>query len=513
MKERFKKTKLNTLKALASVLSFAGIATAAVSLVTTAEGISTFLPEPWQAFLISTAIQFPLFAINIKYAELWHTIKSWKRIILPFFISLLLCVSSTFSFVYMAGTAYPQSVFVEDAERILDTTVFETNLDLNEALKNVIDDYTASDGIISEYLSSAENYSSDTAGFSDLSNVIESLEGHSDLTGILESLKVLTPNTYNEETIAHLTETIDSTHKLLTESINDSKEQIGNLYIAIQADSERLKTINDINSEVYISIVNRMNNNYQTIADLNKKIDEYQAEINILESVSLSIRMLTDGNEMRLTGTVNAIRELLLASEIRKTDLLKKAEEIHACLLDCKVSSDNFLLTEYSSFLEQITSFSTVKSAQLQVEKEIEELQNRSLTTTIYGVGNLNDKNAIFGWRSYWNERIVALREVLKSIPAEFLVDTNYSIESRGAMLSKLDSMQRLYLSDLSHFEKTWTILVGKHRYKMMVFFCLILALTLDLTSLGAGAIIFLYKDGLREEYHSEKIKRFPRAV
>ena len=506
------KAKINNLKAFAYVVGFAGIATASVSLVTTASGFSSFLPQPWQTVLISSAVQFFLLALNIKFIEIWTSIQSGAKWIMPIILAFLLFISSSFSFVYMTETAYPKAVFIEDAERILDTTVFEHDLDLNEALKKELDSATNSNSVISDYLDSLERYSSGGAAFPDFSSVTSSMKGHKDLIDILYVIENLSSETYNRETMDNLKEAIESKIELLNKMIETNQINIESFNEDNKGLNGRLEPIHDITDPVYINLVAERDNNIERIEGLLEANKEYSEEISLLNTASGLIGNIEGNNSLHLQSSAISVRELLTASDFNENDFKKSIEEVHKYLLGSNISKDHDLIKNYDTFLREASLYAEIRTAQVIVENEIEELQKRSTEVTTNGIGDISDEEELSNWKRYWHNRVIALRTVLKSIPSETLADSNYSIKSRGSLLSKLDEMERLYLSDLNSFEKAWTILIGPHRYKMSVVFCLIFAVSFDLISLGAGIITFLYKEGLRQQYQTTVIKKFPKA-
>lgn len=512
MKNATFKTKINNLKAFAYVVGFAGIATASVSLVTTASGFTSFLPQIWQTVLISSAVQFFLLALNIKFIEIWSSIQSLAKWIMPIILVFLLFISSSFSFVYMTETAYPKTVFLEDAERILDTTVFECDLDLNEALKNELSFATKSNNVVSDYLDSLERYSSGGDAISDFSTIASLLEGHKDLVDILYVIEGFSSETYNSETIDSLKKSIESKLSFLNSMIETNQNNINSYNKDNEGLNERLESIHDITNPVYIKLVAERDKNIEMAQKLMEDNKEYSDEISLLNTISGLIGNMEGNNTLRLQRSAALIREQLTASAFNSNDFKKSIEEIHKYLLDSNIPKDHDLVKNYDTFLREASLFAEIKTAQVITENEIDELQKRSMEVITNGVGDISDEEELANWKRYWHARIIALRNVLKSIPSETLANSDYSIKSRGSLLSKLDEMERLYLSELNSFEKAWTIIIGPHRYKMSVLFCLIFAVSFDLISLGAGIITFLYKEGLRKQYQTTVIKKFPKA-
>lgn len=494
----------NTYQKVISIFSMAGLMTAFISLITTQNGLQQYtFSQKWQAFLISCAIQSALFACNMKGPEILESLSRGKKAIFIIFYGIMLMASSCFSFVYILETAYPEDVLRNDATRIMTDEFIEIDYMLSE---NITKMSTKILEQMEEYLDTLSINNNSNSQILNLQEYIDKLnEKSEDLAenmNIDENVSILVNNLTeinNTSPTKTQLENIRQYIKQLLEDLKSQNEELSSNHEkyseAYKNATERLTSFNDIESPEYQSANDNVKDAKDKMDDIYEKISNNTKTQNILSGVLYELDKMESGSDFSILQTVDNIRICLNSDDLSEEALDQEVKQIYSILINSDVDEDDDRLKMYQEFKKNSIEYEKQTQLLKRIEDNIEGLYN------IYSEINSNIEEIEDSWKQKWLNQFEAIRRILKDAPEDAFNTVNTTINSRIKIIKRLSNQERLYVTDLNAFDKSWTLLFSSHEYKQMVIFALLFAIFLDVFSALMGMIAYLYgKNNMRKE-------------
>lgn len=502
-----------------SVLSSAGLATALISWVATAQGLQKYVfTEWWQAFVISGAIQSSLFTCNIKGPFILKRLRWYGKIAFLLFYLLVLGASSTFSFVYIESVAYPDELFRDDANRILVDDCLRIDYMMSNSveqhMKNIIKE-------INEYITilstATEDGGTDKPDYTSLKQEIEKLDPNEDITLISAINKILNYD-YNTTDLDNVRTAINTTRKNLEEKKETSLNEINGMKEQYITEVNRLGTFKQDangNNQAYMDANTNANGTYDKMDEEMDKITVLQDKLAVVDAISNQIDYIEKGLDFNLKESTRMIRKLMNELEFKENSLSIKVSDIYNTLIENGVQSSDPRLEKYSIFKENVRTYEKLRSVSTSIENEINVLYavyakmdfEKNEESQEKEEKSISVKQEYVEWRREWKKRFEKIRKNLKDIPFfELQSDgSDNTIEaSKTGVLKFISEKERLYVSDMVDFEKAWRLLFFSHEYKLMVIFSAVSAVFLDIFSAVMGILIYLYRKSLNNMMDKE---------
>ncbi|MCI6010234.1 MAG: hypothetical protein MRZ48_08900 [Anaerostipes hadrus] len=499
-------------KQVISIFSCAGLATALISWLTTASGLNQYVfPHLWQALVISGSIQGALFTCNIKGPEIIRSLKRGGKIIFVAFYAIVLLSSSIFSYVFMESVAYPESVFKDDADRILITQCLEINYIMSTALNYVINEkLDLIDGYITELSVNSGSESTETG--INLEELITQLSDDTEFMPIISTLRIIGTGRYSVNDMKNAKDYLSGLKETLNIQLENNKNVMSENSLMMVADSERLKTYQDTSNPNYIIINDRVKQMNDSNNNLKTENDKLNKQINVVDALLLELNNIDGSLQSSLQKNVRSIRICMNKGHIDTSELLSQAATVYESLIENNVKDDDKRLSEYGTFKRNIESYGDLSKVKEMIDKEIIDLNARftSLDSGFFTQADDEVQNEISQealeqqeihneevWRNYWHERIGNILMNIKDISEQYLYkaqEENENIYTKVEIIQNMSKKERLYVSDLNNFEKAWCIIGKEHQYRKMAIFSAIFALFIDLFSAMMGNLIFQYK-------------------
>lgn len=515
-----KKTKKDLQKDVISVYTSAGLATALISWLTTAEGLHQFVfKQLWQAYVISGAVQSALFACNIKGPDIMRTLKVKGKIIFALFYVMVLLTSSIFSFVYIEQVAYPEAVLQDDAERILITKCLEMNYALDNAIDQAVEEEKKN---IDSYILALAEGAADASSADDsveisthLGDLLREYKATKDEGNELDSLILLlekiNQGQYNNSDIALAKNTLATLKEELDTRISENEVRVNQNSENININSKRMETYSNTTNEKYKNLEASVETAKAENEEIDKNIEKWRTQVFALNNFEVELEQIDSGLVHNLQKNVNSMQEAMNEDQIDTALLLVEAETVYANLIENNVSSEDERLSGYSSFKQDVENYAQMREVQSDVSEEIIMLNDRYRQMSEADSQNVGEDSITTDvndqWHQYWQARIGKIRTNVKDIPDESFHDIDLgnvqiknNVSAKSFIIQEMTDTERLYVSDLNQFEKAWSLLLEEHPYKKMVVFSLLFALFMDVFSAMMGILIYQYKKSQMKE-------------
>lgn len=508
--------------AIQKYLSLAAAGLSLVSFYTTAQGLNEFVfqSKPWQAYIISGAIQISLFILNLK---LLHYLKR-KGVIAIILWILTLSASVTFSYVYISNEIYDDKLYYSDVDRIMTEKIMEISFETNDYLvayknycKTVIDTYCSN--LITE--NSQETSENNTVIHNALLNCQTTLtqtnlykSNNTIMKVVVTELNILhesLSSNYSDSEIDTVLTSLDILKENLKAFFSNeeaSKQTTYEIWLKI---NERLKQYSNFNDPAFISLQSENDKNQETINTHINNINEINSAISAIDSCITKIK---DEKENNIINKITTIRQNLLLEmnkeELNSENIQTYMDEIYQVLIQENTSSTSYQLKNYYTFKEALALYSQLQMLQNQNQELLSVLDatRTNSPTTETSIFNFENPESIALWKEQWYQHLSNVRNILRECPlpqdliieiqaisdthAELLTTDKNTITfiEREQLLNNISTMERNYLDNINKMEKAGNLLHSK--YKAMALFSLIVALFLDV--LGAAIGAFLYK-------------------
>lgn len=546
MKKRIESDKRKR-TAIIKLFTSATLSTAFISFITTQQGLQSYIFENniIFAFVLSGSVQGSLFALSTEVNNIRIRLSKLAKALVFIIWLLLFLFSSGFSYVSICSTAYPSSVLQKDAEQVLSEYCLTTDYELYDYIQMLEKDYLES---IQEYLNlvngvsnSSEGYAIGTDDYMIFSQEIRQLEAYmadSEIDEFREIKEILdseiliisikrlqsgnfSPNDYNayvgsEDATGHLPAKIDKTSKKRDVYFKKYQNQVQE----INELDERLKTFHDLQNKFYIKnskardMAVKLRDKYKSIYD---KLDDFVNDLNIFYSfVTVDFK---GGTESELHEKTKQLTKLSQKEEIDSDGVLAIAEDVYSLLVDNNTSSSEPSMSRYPEFKSSIRGYKVVLEQKAKIEKEINELNdyNTGLLLHNYSTnGTKEDTSQEFDntssqeWKIAWNQHLNMIESIIENLQDSNHQDSIDNSEQGTLNLPRLphakkdyiraiNRRRRLYLEEISSFERNWTLLkesipfIGFHPYGLMMLTSLVIAFGLDMFSMGIGYILYNY--------------------
>lgn len=495
---------------LRDILKTAALSTALISWYTTANGLHEYVfGNLWMAYVVSAALQGALFALSIRGIGLLLGFKSiLKRVGLFAIWACLLLASSIFSYVYISRDVYTDQLLREDAQRVFREECLTENYNLRSSADQLLNGSGSDETILAEM----DKYVSNLAV---LENGVDLSEDGSNQK--LSDLRTnLLPYAYtNSDGMAKIQDCVDTsnlikyidiilTGRFTAQDIVDTKDFTEKLDDTIKERKNDKKRDQEIKTNNLTEYQKRLgtftNTNDPDYQRLNQEVSELEAEI---EAISSTILTLVD--EQLIIGEVpvvlqsvsnsmsvslyNSVREIRVAMNQEKVDIdhvKKLAGEIYDTLLEnnSSITADDFRLTGYSSFKSNLEKYAAVIDAQQWINDELQSLYDLKSVAEL-----TQETNGDTTWSDYWQTHLNALKQSAQRLQAGGLDG-----ETISSLITKLERIERLYLSDLNDFERAWGLLFGPHPYKALLKFSFCFSFGIDLFSVFMSTLLYLLR-------------------
>lgn len=499
------RTKNNT---IISVLTSAGLATALISWIATAQGLQKYaFDQWWQAIIISGAIQSALFACNMKGPFILKRLgKLGKAIFILFFIMVLLA-SSTFSFVYIESVAYPDELLRDDANRIL----ADNGLIINYMMDTTIEEekkkvMAEMNHYISVLSSQTENKKNNETDYSGLEMECGKLDAEKD-SALVYAVQQIVKGDYNQtdlDNVRSIAKTLQKNLKAEKKNLSEDNEKLNAQY---KTQTERLTSFKsgaNPNNEAYVNAIEDSRNSNSKMRSNSEKIAYIQDRIAAAGAIVTQIDFIEKGIDYSLQESTRNIRKLMNELDQKDNALADEVSKIYNTLIENGVDADDSRLAGYSDFKENAKKFEKLREASNNIEDEIEKLYEIYTETGVTENTKKTDEKELEAerekqeslWKNKWHAHFEQMRKNLKDLPNQKLVSetTDNSIEAtKTGILKHISKQERLYVSDMIDFERAFNLL-SSHEYKGMVVFSGVSALFLDLFSAIMGWLIYLYR-------------------
>lgn len=478
--------------AVRRLLASSALSTAIVSWIATAQGLHMYVfSYYWQAAIISAAIQGTLFSFSIKAIPLMKRLKTRGKIAMLILWICILFSSSIFSYVYIAKTVYSNELLKKDSNRIMATQCIEI--------------YFLLDEIIDWKTGELED------GMTDYIKLLATDDGGIELTDIdkqdLEIIKADLKNTvsdnfillldkiqsgfYTDNDIQTLNDMLDNEKNSNNVEIEDIKEEIKRKGDDNLQKEERLKSFRDTDSPEYKNLNEESKNLQEEIDNLDERLSDLRQYSKKLENCQSKITHINNGLERELYNTTLNLRKYLNQDEIDAENLIAEIEKVYEDLFRFNTPSNDLRLMGYRDFRNGALSY-----ANLVEKKETINTDRKNVYEIISDDKSISiDEEEENDWDIIFSD----LQDILKDMPQtyfdEFMKNTqkdNLKYNSTNEILELIMEMDRLYLSDLNDFERTWTLLFSDiHIYKTLLWFSVIFAFGIDLFSFGTGLLLY----------------------
>ena len=495
---------------LRDILKTAALSTALISWYTTANGLHKYVfANLWMAYVVSAALQGALFALSIRGIGLLLGFKSLLKQVGFFAIwTCLLLASSIFSYVYISRDVYTDQLLLEDAHRVFREECLTENYNLRSSADQLLNGSESGENILKEM----DKYVSNLAV---LENGVDLSEDGSNQK--LSDLRTsLLPYAYsNSGGITKIHDCVDTSNliryidKILTgrfiaQDIIDAKDIAEKLNIAIEERKKSKERDQEIKTNDLIKYQERLgtfiNTNAPDYDRLNKEVKDLETDIETISSIIMALAdeqliireapvVLQSVSSSMSVSLYNSVREIRIAMNQEKinTELVKElAGEIYDTLLEnnSSITADDFRLTGYSSFKGNLEKYAAVIEAQQWIDNELQSLYN------LKSIAELTEEtNGNTTWSNYWQTHLNALKRSAQRLQVGGLDGATIS-----NLITKLERIERLYLSDLNDFERAWSLLFGPHPYKALLKFSFFFSFGIDLFSVFMSILLYLLR-------------------
>lgn len=548
------KLDIEELKRSQRLLRYATAILALLSLMTTAEGMKSFVfDETWMAYLGSFAVQSILVVFSLLLCRFYvHVSKLlWPQFIkkvacslLVAFFCIFLVVSSTFSFSYIANNAY-QGNWLSDSEMIIQTQLTEAVHDLqreNNHRGDIILESIRSkaDGTLATTISVASKQEKDevSADIKEYVEVLQLGDDYSDESVVrswdlmyqsypqyIKDIDLLSNeydtvwlpkfenyvkkyntivsqiNSWDAETVS--SNTVDLHINDVSSSINQLKQMIRDIE---NWKSHKLK--NDISAQrsTYQSACSALIEQFNTLAGYLEHIRSLTEELSDFTQNSIDTSFNSMMSKIYLIGVDDTISVADISKEI--TDLALKASA------DENFSSEDFieimdlrdLLVSYSDYKEleaEITNFinSNIQN-NYQIIRDTDKGGTVDTTDSTLPPANkptdATDAIDESEWRETRSNDFNEFYKLVKSLP---VVDDKHTSYDETEVILEVSQIHRDLLGDATEFEKAFSFF--KYRFPFMAYFSAFIAVFFDLGSFFTGC--FLYVTEFFETKKKEK--------
>lgn len=533
-----KKTKSDRrIASMRKLFASAALGTAVISWLATAISLNHYVFHTlWQAFVLSGAIQGPLFALSTRGLDLLYQkdfLKLGKILVLLIWVTLLLS-SSIFSYVSIALVAYSEAALRVDAERLLNNYCLAQNYQLLDTCNSALDVYSGSIQDYIQYLVTAEGgVGFDNGDIASLESYISVMENeqtnnqHDDIVELVntnvirERLNWFLIGNFNELDVSAIFSLIEEKKTDISEKIKELEFAGSNHQINIEAYNQRLSQFTNLNNRYYLGLKKNLEDEIEA-----EKAD-HDMEVN-LKKIRQALSDSRSYVEIMCSGTENQLHtrsnELVIAMNEETLDtnaMMNIAQEIYKALVQDNVGAEDMRIRGYGSFREAILGYDRVISAKEALNMEVEQLLSRSQgqlmesaetelsemplsTGTTITEPETKLPSTSEQWNIYWRTRLGNIEGILQNIPnmirdengkniAISIRDTKGASVSKSDMINQISEYVRMYLTDLNDFEKYWTLFWGDHPNKTMLKFSFIFAILLDLFSTATGILLYFY--------------------
>lgn len=489
--------KNNVHEKIISIFSIAGLMTAFISLITTQQGLKQYtFSKNWQAFFIAFSIQSALFVCNMKGPEILKSLaggKKFEKFVFIFFYVIVLMSSSCFSFVYIVDTAYPDEVFHNDANRIMTDEFLEIDYMLNENINNRSQKTVEEiENYLNVLLTSRDtnNEQIDLKWY--LNKLQESDEDSEDNSILINNLKDINESAFNEDKLENIKQLIKQTLKTLKSHYGDLQEQLQTASDTYNVEVQRLTSFKNTGSNEYGQAEENVKNSKERVNKITADIENNKQKQNILVQLQYELDNIGIGLDFNIKKKVNSVYQLLNNDILDEKVWDDTIEEIYDILIQNNVEKGDSRIDNYPEFKNNSTQYKNQKLLCAKIEKSIEGLYN------IYSDMNIETDEDSNEWKQKWLSQFEKMRSILKEAP-EYAFDKklNENINSRSKIIKHLSNQERLYVTDLNDFEKSWSLLFSSHEYKGMVIFAAIFAIFLDIFSAVMGILVYLYRNSI----------------
>lgn len=519
----------------------AALGTAVISWMATAIGLNHYVFHTlWQAFMLSGAIQGPLFALSTRGLDLLYRkgFPAFGKILVLFIWITLLLSSSIFSYISIALTAYSESALRVDAERLLNNYCLAQNYQLLDSCNLALDVYSESIQDYIQYLVTAEGgVGFDKRDITSLESYLSVMENeqtnnqHDDIVELVntnvirERLNRFLSGNFNDQDINAVYNLIDGKTADITQKINELQIAGSNHQTNIEKYNQRMSQYKNLKRPEYIDVKNDHDNEKKA------KTADHEMEVclkKIRQALSDSrsyVEIMCLGTESQLHAQSNQLVIAMNEETLNTNTMMEIAQDIYKALIQDNVGAEDMRIQGYGSFREAILGYDQVISAKQDLDMEIEQLLSRSQNQLMEATETESNNIPLSDttkpeaasptpseqWNIYWRTRLGSIESLLKKLPntikndkgediAISIRDTKGKSVSKASMINQISEYVRMYLTDLNDFDKYWTLFWGEHPNKTMLKFSFIFAILLDLFSTATGILLYFYS--------SENLKR-----
>ena len=536
------------LKSTQNMLRFATGILAVLSLITTANGMKSFVfDNNTLAYLGSFAVQSILvvfslllcrFLVQISVLKWPAYIKKLTTTLMIIFFCAALIVSSTFSFTYIANNAY-QTSWPNDSETIIHTHLLnaayklrdENNRrgkiildkinetagkdlsdlasqlaenrteELDEDLKNKLDlmvyekqDIHAADIDINEWLDSFPKYERDIrllyAAYESVHKPIYTKYAN-EYNGMIDTISQWQKDTPSTDSLKQAVDSMLSKIDLATPALNVATEQIKDWITS----GQRLD--HSVYKNTYTAACNTLNN----------ELSGLQKDLQALQGIIVG---LTSAEEESAKQQVDELLVSIytLGVDASKVDLDNLVKTINDLVVEVAENndSDSEKIRNILDLEEQIALYSEY----ITLKSDLNAFCKNSLAKTYTVIAkNPNSEEASIAnvsenilledaWRDQRNADFNEFYRLVKSLP--YVEKSEATQHFEHELMDEANELQRDLLSNITTFEKA--LLYFKYHYPIMAIFSAVVAVFFDFGSFGTGC--FLYAT----EYFSTKQKK-----
>lgn len=493
---------------LRDILKTAALSASLISWYTTANGLHEYVfGNLWMAYVVSAALQGALFALSIRGISLFFGFKfKLKRVGLLVIWACLLISSSIFSYVYISRDVYTDQLLLEDAQRVFREECLTENYHLRSSTDQLLSGSESGKNILQEM----DRYVNNLAV---LENGVDLSEDGSNqkLSGLRARLLPYAYN--NNDSMEKIQNCVDTSNligyidKILTgqftaQDIEDTKifaEKLDANILERKKGEERVQDMKTTNLTDYQTRLGTfMNTNDPDYQRLNQEVSDLETDIEVISSTISALVdeqliieevpvVLQSVNNSMSVSLYNSVREIRVAMNQEKidTELVKQlVEEIYDTLLEnnSRITATDVRLAGYSSFKSNLEKYAAVIEAQQWIDDELQSLYN------LKSIAELNQEGDK-AWSDYWQTHLNALKQSAQRLQAGGLDE-----EIISSLITKLERIERLYLSDLNDFERAWGLLFGSHPYKALLRFSFYFSFGIDLFSVFMSTLLYLLR-------------------
>lgn len=220
--------------------------------------------------------------------------------------------------------------------------------------------------------------------------------------------------------------------------------------------------------------------------EYDNEVDELNQVLSDLTSLEGIIARIKSVSELSGNSAISSIVSKLSSSDVDSKELEEDLRVVAENIVDFDASSgtQTLQIKSKNDLEDAIEAYIVMESA----KKGVKTLRKDGLTSAS---PNFEEEGAEELWRSGWEEDLKEFNDVVRGVSAEI------GGESYTEFVNRSNDMRHLYLSNLNALEQG--IEYMKSQYNQLAIVTFLIALFLDLASLGIGMFLFARSNALRE--------------